>query len=72
MRPAKDPTEQHYPRICTSEFCGRGGDDCNRCEHGPALADFKAWRERTGAVQLDWIWCPGFYVTPERRKEIVP
>jgi hypothetical protein len=48
-----------YPQGCTSAFCGR--TDCTGCPKLPQLEAFKAWRERTAAVQADHIWSPNVY-----------
>ena len=49
-----------YPIDCTSAFCG----NCNcpsDCKYKSALDEFKAWRERTKAIQPDPIWNPSFW-----------
>jgi len=48
-----------YPTCCTSAFCGK--TECEGCKNKPILDDFKAWRDRTGAVVTDPIWCPLVY-----------
>ena len=53
-----------YPIACTSMYCGTGGAKCRTCPNGPALEEFKAWVQRTGARVTDPIWCPLVYTVP--------
>lgn len=48
-----------YPARCTSAFCGQ--TECGGCPYKPVLDEFKEWKERTGAVRKDAIWCPTVY-----------
>lgn len=52
-----------YPTCCTSAYCGKTTDACATCECKPELDAFNEWRERTGAVKSDPIWCPTVYVS---------
>jgi hypothetical protein len=55
--------ERIYPACCTSAFCGSisTDEDCKSCCNRQLLDDFKDWKERTKAVQLDHIWCPRYW-----------
>lgn len=52
-----------YPLDCTSAYCGR--TQCDDCARKPALDDFRAWVERTGATRPDPVWAPRVYVARE-------
>jgi len=53
-----------YPSCCTSAFCGR--IECPQdCKCLPTLVEFTSWRERTGAIVSDPVWCPTVYVARE-------
>jgi len=56
-----------YPICCTSAYCGKGPEECASCKNKPALDEFKAWVERTGAVVADPIWSPLVYVVRKGR-----
>jgi len=56
---------RRYPAACMSEFCGKGSESCPECRYYPPLREFKEWRDRTGAICLDPVWSPEFYVAPE-------
>jgi len=56
---------RRYPSCCTSAYCDKCGEQCEGCPFKPVLDEFKAWRERTGAVCVDPIWSPSFYEVPE-------
>lgn len=46
-----------YPMRCTSQFCGKSGDDCGpTCGAWKQLQAFKSWRHDRAAVQVDPIW----------------
>lgn len=55
--------ERIYPAACQSAACGR--TSCNGCPMLPKLAEFKAWRSRTAAVQHDRTWSPSVYTATE-------
>jgi len=58
------PAERSYPISCRSAYCGR--TDCpSDCPFLPELSEFKDWKARTNAKQLDPIWLPGLF-TAER------
>lgn len=48
---------------CISQYCGETstGEYCAKCQHRPALDEFKAWVKLTGAIPLDPIWTPLIY-----------
>lgn len=48
-----------YPTCCQSAYCGRGS--CDGCRNLPVLTEWKAWRDATGAIAEDHIWCPSVY-----------
>jgi len=55
-----------YPSCCTSAFCGRS--NCEGCPDKPILDEFKAWVERTGAIQPDKIWSPTIWEAQKEEK----
>lgn len=57
-----------YPICCTSAFCGGYGDSCRTCRNKPVLDEFKAWRERTAAVQKNPIWSRLFWTATREEK----
>lgn len=57
-----------YPLCCTSMYCGRTMPDCLDCHYYQFLEDFNSWKERTGAVCADPVWCPRVYVEGGKNK----
>jgi hypothetical protein len=51
---------RHYPMACRSLYCGEVSCPAT-CSNLPELQAFKAWKDRTKAVQADPIWSPGYY-----------
>ncbi len=55
-----------YPACCTSANCG--ATSCpETCPMLPVLTEFKAWRDRTGAVVSEPVWCPTVYTIPAEK-----
>lgn len=50
---------RNYPTTCLSAFCGR--TECSGCPLEPRLREFKEWRERYNARQIDLVWTPTIY-----------
>lgn len=42
--------------------------DCLDCHYYQFLEDFNSWKERTGAVCADPVWCPRVYVEGGKNK----
>lgn len=55
-----------YPTCCTSAFCGKV--ECDGCPNKGKLDEFKAWKERTGAIREDWIWCPAVWTAQNEER----
>lgn len=49
-----------YPQTCVSAACGEIRCPAS-CENLPKLVKFRAWKERTKAVQEDYIWSPSVW-----------
>jgi hypothetical protein len=62
-----EPRARRYPFSCLSANCGyiTSDKECQACPNRPALDDFYAWKERTGAICTDPIWGRNFYEVPE-------
>ena len=53
-------TTRIYPQTCVSAQCGETSCPAS-CANLPKLVKFRAWKERTKAVQENYIWSPSVW-----------